>query len=185
MSDCRRRFPDLCCLKRFVVGADVHHYQELQRHRWRSSPRELSSKDWTADSLRHDGAREEDRQVATAAARNRVFKITPGGTLTTLHEFVGADGSYPYAGLVLATDGNFYGSAPGGAPDGGAVSTAFEITPGGTLTILSSSFGFRVQSQDTSLVQDTVNGDFYGIRPPQYLVRHGHLYFLKCLPAAA
>src|SRR5664280_1496661 len=43
-----------------------------------------------------------------------VFKITPSGTLTTLHIFClqsgCADGSYPVAGLVLASDGNFYGT---------------------------------------------------------------------------
>jgi uncharacterized repeat protein (TIGR03803 family) len=38
-----------------------------------------------------------------------VFKSTTGGTLTTLHNFDGADGANPFAGLVQATDGNFYG----------------------------------------------------------------------------
>jgi uncharacterized repeat protein (TIGR03803 family) len=42
--------------------------------------------------------------------KGTVFKITPGGTLTTLHRFHGTDGSYPYAGLVQGTDGNFYGT---------------------------------------------------------------------------
>ena len=50
-----------------------------------------------------------------------VFKITPGGTLTTLHSFCSqancTDGSVPSAGLVQATDGSFYGTtyAGGGA----------------------------------------------------------------------
>ena len=43
-----------------------------------------------------------------------VFKITPSGTLTTLYSFCSqascADGKQPYAGLVQATDGNFYGT---------------------------------------------------------------------------
>jgi len=43
-----------------------------------------------------------------------VFKITPGGTLTTLHSFHSEtrclNGSTPYAGLILGTDGNFYGT---------------------------------------------------------------------------
>src|ERR1700680_1133247 len=43
-----------------------------------------------------------------------VFKITPGGTVTTLYSFCAkskcADGSTPYGGLVLGTDGNFYGT---------------------------------------------------------------------------
>jgi uncharacterized repeat protein (TIGR03803 family) len=42
-----------------------------------------------------------------------VFKITPEGTLTTLHNFDKTDGAYPVAGLVLGTDGNFYGSTFG------------------------------------------------------------------------
>jgi uncharacterized repeat protein (TIGR03803 family) len=39
-----------------------------------------------------------------------VFEITPGGTLTTLHQFDGTDGNDPRAGLLQATDGNFYGT---------------------------------------------------------------------------
>jgi uncharacterized repeat protein (TIGR03803 family) len=43
-----------------------------------------------------------------------VFKITPGGTLTTLHNFCAqsncTDGATPYAGLIQATDGSFYGT---------------------------------------------------------------------------
>ncbi len=67
-----------------------------------------------------------------------VFKITPAGTLTTLYRFCSqtncADGKAPEAGLVLATDGNFYGTTyVGGANDSG---TVFRITPAGTLTTL-------------------------------------------------
>ena len=38
-----------------------------------------------------------------------VFKVTAAGKLTTLHVFVGGgiEGSYPEAGLVRGTDGNF------------------------------------------------------------------------------
>jgi uncharacterized repeat protein (TIGR03803 family) len=44
-----------------------------------------------------------------------VFKLTPSGTLTTLHSFNGTDGSEPLAGLVQATDGNLYGTTYMGA----------------------------------------------------------------------
>src|ERR1039457_1199198 len=41
-----------------------------------------------------------------------VFRITPGGTLTTLHRFCSqsgcADGSNPFAGLVQTANGDFY-----------------------------------------------------------------------------
>ena len=73
-----------------------------------------------------------------------VFKITPEGAVTTLYSFCAqpgcVDGSNPFSGLVLGTDGNFYGTTPyGGAdcpadPDG--CGTIFKITPGGTLTTL-------------------------------------------------
>ena len=43
-----------------------------------------------------------------------VFKITPGGTLTTLYSFCAqsgcTDGASPVAGLVQATNGDFYGT---------------------------------------------------------------------------
>ena len=65
-----------------------------------------------------------------------VFKITLSGTLTTLHSFDATDGGYPDAGLVQASDGNFYGTTELGGADGEG--TIFKITPSGTLTTLHS-----------------------------------------------
>jgi uncharacterized repeat protein (TIGR03803 family) len=39
-----------------------------------------------------------------------IFKITPTGTLTTLHTFDTTDGWQPAAGLFQATNGDFYGT---------------------------------------------------------------------------
>ena len=94
-----------------------------------------------------------------------VFRITPGGTLTTLHSFDGNDGYTPVAGLVQATDGNFYGTTISGgdltcSPPSGC-GTVFKITPGGTLTTLHSfdlTDGLALQA---GLAQAT-SGDFYG-----------------------
>jgi uncharacterized repeat protein (TIGR03803 family) len=96
-----------------------------------------------------------------------VFQITPGGTLTTLHSFDGTDGETPYAGLIQATDGDFYGTTPfgGDSPCAGGCGTVFKITRSGTLTTLHS-FCFQGECTDGvwpygGLVQAT-NGDFYG-----------------------
>jgi uncharacterized repeat protein (TIGR03803 family) len=74
-----------------------------------------------------------------------VFKITPSGKVTTLYSFCSqsgcTDGKNPSAGLVRATNGDFYGTTGyGGAncfnytPTG--CGTVFKITPSGTLTTL-------------------------------------------------
>src|SRR5664279_2559299 len=96
-----------------------------------------------------------------------VFKITNSGMLTTLFSFcsqsVCADGAYPNARLVQATDGNFYGTTSEGGANG--LGTVFKITKRGKLTTLHS---FCSQSGCTdgaityeALVQAT-DGNFYG-----------------------
>jgi uncharacterized repeat protein (TIGR03803 family) len=97
-----------------------------------------------------------------------VFKINPAGALTTLHSFDHTDGYQPYAGLVQATNGNFYGTTQYGGANtcfGGGCGTVFEITPGGTLTTL---YSFCAQTNCTDgvnpyagLVQAT-DGNLYG-----------------------
>src|ERR1022692_2927910 len=107
--------------------------------------------------------------TASGGARRHgtVFKITPGGTLTTLYSFCSqtncTDGFYPFGGLVQAANGDFYGTTQYAGANGGG--TAFKITPGGTLTTL---YSFCSQTNCTDgggpyagLVQ-AANGDFYG-----------------------
>lgn len=89
-----------------------------------------------------------------------VFEITPAGKLTTLHSFNGSDGESPMAGLVQATNGNFYGTTYGGGAHNDG--TVFEITPAGKLTTLHS---FYVDTDGAwpngPLIQAT-DGNFYG-----------------------
>jgi uncharacterized repeat protein (TIGR03803 family) len=95
------------------------------------------------------------------------FKVTPSGTLTTLHDFCSqpncADGFSPIAGLVQATNGNFYGTTNGGGNNGGG--TLFEITPAGTLTVLHQFCSLAACADggapQGALVQST-DGKFYG-----------------------
>jgi uncharacterized repeat protein (TIGR03803 family) len=88
-----------------------------------------------------------------------VFKIKPGGALTTLHTFSGADGANPWTGLIQATDGNFYGTTSAGGANGGG--TVFKITYGGTLTTLHGFAGADGSQPGAELVQAT-DGNFYG-----------------------
>jgi uncharacterized repeat protein (TIGR03803 family) len=111
-----------------------------------------------------------------------VFKITPGGTLTTLHRFNGTDGYEPGGPLVQASDGNLYGITYADGANGRG--TVFKITPGGTLTTL---YSFCGQSGCTDgefpwfgagLVQAT-NGDFYGTTSQGGLANDGTVFSLS------
>ena len=99
-----------------------------------------------------------------ASNNGTVFKMTPSGTLTTLYNFCSqlscADGRVPYAGLVQASDGNFYGTTyeGGGATDYG---TVFAITPSGTLTTLHIFTGADGSYPYAGLVQ-AADRNFYG-----------------------
>jgi uncharacterized repeat protein (TIGR03803 family) len=93
-----------------------------------------------------------------------VFEITPAGTLTTLHSFDWYHGASPTAGVVQASDGNFYGTTYGGGANQ-YYGTVFKITPSGTLTSLYSFCG-QANCADgalpyAGLVQGT-DGNFYG-----------------------
>jgi len=62
-----------------------------------------------------------------------IFKVTPAGELTILHDFTETEGYGPPAGLLQATDGNFYGTRGGAANSYG---TIYRITPQGHFTVL-------------------------------------------------
>jgi uncharacterized repeat protein (TIGR03803 family) len=92
-----------------------------------------------------------------------VFKLAPNGALTTLHSFCSqsncTDGRIPAAGLVQATDGNFYGTTYGGVVNN--YGTIFKITPGGTLTTLYR-FQPTVGGDPVAALFQATNGDLYG-----------------------
>jgi uncharacterized repeat protein (TIGR03803 family) len=101
-----------------------------------------------------------------------VFNLTlPSYTLTTLHSFdplnVGGtnnDGAIPSAGLLAASDGNFYGAASNGGAN--TLGTLFEISAGGFFTKLDDFTGTAGSvpgaNPNTTLVEHT-NGSFYGL----------------------
>ena len=109
-----------------------------------------------------------DPNSGNKTSSGTVFKITISGALTTIYPFCSQpncmDGVNPNGGLVLGTDGNFYGttSFAGGGNFGG---TVFKTTPAGKLTTL---YNFCSQPNCTDgsapigpLIQAT-DGNFYG-----------------------
>ena len=92
-----------------------------------------------------------------------VFKVDPSGSETVLYSFTnsGGDGAYPFAGLVMDTAGNLYGTtAQGGSSNNG---TVFKVDPSGSETVLYSftNSGGDGQSPEAGLVMDAA-GNLYG-----------------------
>ena len=90
-----------------------------------------------------------------------VFKITPSGTETILHSFAGgSDGANPEAGLILGSDGNFYGDTLQGGASG--LGTVFEITPSGTETVLHAFAGSSDGANPSANLVQGSDGNLYG-----------------------
>ena len=97
-----------------------------------------------------------------AADAGTVFKITPTGVETVLYSFGASstDAVNPSSGVIQGTDGNFYGTASGGAAEYG---TVFMVTPSGVETVLHSFGGSTTDGQypGGGVVQG-LDGNFYG-----------------------
>jgi uncharacterized repeat protein (TIGR03803 family) len=94
--------------------------------------------------------------------QGNVFKITPAGKFTNLHDFgTDNDGGVPLAGLVQGNDGNFYGTTFTAFHDANCCGTIFKITPAGVLTTLHT-FDGTDGNGPYQLVQDT-GGSFFGV----------------------
>jgi uncharacterized repeat protein (TIGR03803 family) len=92
-----------------------------------------------------------------------VFQLTAAGVLTTLHSFCSpsscSDGSIPYAGLVQAPDGSFFGAASGGGQN--SAGTIFKITSAGVFTTLHPFTGIDGRTPYSNLIIAS-NGELYG-----------------------
>ncbi len=88
-----------------------------------------------------------------------VFRLTPTGVLSTLHNFVATDGEFPYGGLVQASNGIFYGTTNSG---GGGVGTIYSITSTGTQATLVNFNTSDGAYPSTAMIQGT-DGNLYGV----------------------
>jgi uncharacterized repeat protein (TIGR03803 family) len=90
-----------------------------------------------------------------------VFRITPAGSLATLHAFTWTDGATPEAGLLLATDGSLYGTTSVGGATNPTNGTLFSITERGRFTTLDDFQLSESEFTQAPLIQ-AASGDFYG-----------------------
>ncbi len=99
-----------------------------------------------------------------ANGKGVVFRISTGGALTTLYSFCSqsscTDGSYPYSGLIQATDGNLYGTTYSGGANN--LGTIFQISLSGTLTTLYSFAGMEDSSAPIGPLVQGTDGNLYG-----------------------
>jgi uncharacterized repeat protein (TIGR03803 family) len=102
--------------------------------------------------------------LANESTNGTIFKITPDGTFTTLHQFAFNEGTGPTAPLVLGVDGNFYGTSEYGGSSAFS-GTVFRITPEGQFTLLYQFCSLANcadgSSANAGLVQGP-DGNFYG-----------------------
>lgn len=125
---------------------------------------------------------------AGANSRGNVFKITPQGALTVVYAFCSndncTDGAVPYGGLVLATDGNLYGTTIMGGdlkcnpPEG--CGTIFRINGEGALTTIHR-FAGAPSDGDTpfSPLLQASDGNLYGTTYRGGTGRAGTVFVLK------
>jgi uncharacterized repeat protein (TIGR03803 family) len=91
-----------------------------------------------------------------------LFKITTGGTLTTLHNFQSTDGAYPRDPLIQAANGKLYGTTYNGGANGyGAI---FDATLAGAVTLVYS-FGSTDGADPIAGLIQATDGNFYGATP--------------------
>ncbi len=96
-----------------------------------------------------------------------VFKMTPAGTITIIHNFKGSDGQNP-VGVVQGTDGNLYGSTYGGGKNNPdfcqpyfGCGTVFRVSTSGAFTSLHS-FDITDGAILYAPVVQASDGTFYG-----------------------
>jgi uncharacterized repeat protein (TIGR03803 family) len=94
-----------------------------------------------------------------------VFRLLPDGTFTILHAFDGMDGTSPFAPLIEARDGNFYGTTEYGGGFGCGrfgCGTAFQMTPDGRVTTLHAFTGRTDGGVPWGALIEGTDGNFYG-----------------------
>jgi uncharacterized repeat protein (TIGR03803 family) len=93
-----------------------------------------------------------------ATGLGSIFRLTPAGVFTDLHDFTGANGdSLPVYPPIQASDGNFYGVS---GNEVNVCGNIYKMTPAGVYTNLHT-FTFPNECHSSNLVQAS-DGNLYG-----------------------
>lgn len=111
-----------------------------------------------------------------------VFELDTTGKETVLYTFTaGADGGYPFAGLVRDAAGNLYGTAAGGGSPACAAENGcgvvFKVDTMGKETVLHSFDGSDGGNPDEDLTRDAA-GNLYGTTPSVVAFNNGVVFKL-------
>lgn len=127
---------------------------------WDFDPYPSPAGPWSGLTMGTDGNFYGTTSTGGAHAVGTVFRVTSDGQFTVLWDFTAStDEGVPEAGLVLGTDGNFYGTTVG--VYAGTYGTAYKITPKGKLTTIHA-FKFSDGATPYQLILG-LDGYFYGI----------------------
>lgn len=89
------------------------------------------------------------------------FSLPTSGPPSILTELNGTTGTYPYGGVTLGADGNFYGTTSLGGTNG--FGTVFKVTSAGVLTVLHNFTGGADGSEPISPPVLANDGNYYGV----------------------
>jgi uncharacterized repeat protein (TIGR03803 family) len=115
-----------------------------------------------------------------AGNEGTVFRLTPAGVLTQLHAFTEStgDGTSPQGPLILASDGNIYGTTEQGGTTGNG--TVHRVAMTGAVTVIYS-FGANGASDAASPLGGVIegsDGNFYGTSDEGGATNHGTVFRL-------
>jgi uncharacterized repeat protein (TIGR03803 family) len=88
--------------------------------------------------------------------------LVEADSFQTIFSFPAPDGLNPQGGLLLARDGNFYGTTTAGGTAGGG-GTVFKLTPTGVLTTLHSFGGADGRTPSPATLVQGSDGGLYGV----------------------
>ena len=148
----------------FLEGADGNLYWFTSGTGWRISPSGVFSRLDQVNHLRiRSAVAMPDGSFYAAwealfSHHGQIIKIDPAGNVSTTYSFTGGTNGSRAAALVLATDGNLYGTTTAGGAFG--YDTLFRLTPAGVLTTL---YAFPAITRAPHRIFQASDGFLYGV----------------------